>query len=609
MRYLDRPLWSRRLSAILVALLALRSAPARAQTGENVLVIVNGSSHVSDEIGTYYAGKRGVPGDQVLRLTMPTTEQITRAVYESQIERPIATWLRMHAAQDRILYLVVTKDVPLRIAGSAGPTGTIASVDSELTLIYRRLAGNPSPIAGSVENPYFAGDRPIAAAKPFSHQAQDVYLVARLDGYTVEDVKALIDRGSAPSTAGRVLLDGRLELTQSPGNRWLVKAGDTLNKLPGWSDRVVLDITSKPLRDEPDVLGYYSWGSSDRTLGTRHPNLHFTPGAVGGEFVSTDARTFQEPPATWQVNRTDTPYRGSHQSLIGDLIRDGITGVSGSVAEPSISAVVRPDILFPAYVSGFNLVEAYYLSIPKLSWQTVVIGDPLCAPFRTQTLSAGELDPPVDEITELPRFLSERRVALLREQTTSANAAKLFARSGALATRGDDAAARQALEQATTIDPSFSTAQFALAGMDDLAGRSDDAIDRFRGILAKSPNDPVALNNLAYALAVEKGEPEEALPFAKRAIRVPHAAAEAVDTLAWIYHLLGRDTDAEPLIIAAVKQLPGKPHVRLHAAIILAANGNGGSAMKNLEAAIRLDATLEQRTDVQELRSRLPAVK
>jgi uncharacterized protein (TIGR03790 family) len=593
----------------LILLLAAWVSPASAQSGENVLVIVNGASRASDEIGDYYARKRAIPSDQVLRLTLPSTEQISRAVYAAQIERPIAKWLTTHAAQDRILYLVLTKDVPLRISGSTGPDGTIASVDSELTLIYRKTAGNAVAVAGSVDNPYFAGDRPVAEAKPFSHESQDMYLVARLDGYTVEDVKALIDRGSAPSTAGRVLLDGRFELTQSPGNRWLVKANETLTKLPGWSDRVVLDITHKPLRDESDVLGYYSWGSNDRTLGTRHPNIRFTPGALGGEFVSTDARTFQEPPATWQVNRTDMVYRGSHQSLIGDLIRDGISGVGGSVAEPYISATVRPDILFPAYVSGFNLVEAYYLAIPKLSWQTIVVGDPLCAPFKTQTLNARELDPPLDPSTGLPGFLSERRLAALTTLTTNRDAAKLFVKSGVLAASGDEAGAREALEQATTIDQSFITADLVLAGMYRVADRWDDAIDRFRRVVAKNPNHPIALNDLAYALAVGKHAPDEALPLAKRAYRVPHAAAEAVDTLAWIYHLLGRDGEAEPLITTAARLMPGKPEVLLHAAIILAATGNGGGAIKNLDAAVRLDATLDQRADVQELRKRLPASK
>jgi uncharacterized protein (TIGR03790 family) len=56
-----------------------------------------------------------------------------------------------------------------------------------------------------------------------------------------------------------------------------------------------------------------------------------------------------------------------------------VTGASGHVAEPYLAFTQRPDRLFPAYYGGRNLAESYYLSIPALSWQNVVIGDPLCS--------------------------------------------------------------------------------------------------------------------------------------------------------------------------------------------------------------------------------------
>ncbi len=97
-------------------------------------------------------------------------------------------------------------------------------------------------------------------------------------------------------------------------------------------------------------------------------------------FLSTEARTFTEPPAGWTtgpwIDRSKF-YAGSAQSLTGDLIRDGVTGVAGQVAEPFVDATIRPNILFPAYLSGFNLAEAFYLGMPFVSWQTVVVGDPL----------------------------------------------------------------------------------------------------------------------------------------------------------------------------------------------------------------------------------------
>jgi len=597
----------RRAAALTLLLVAGWTGPAGAQSVDNVLIVSNANSRVSEEVALYYSRKRAVRGEQILRLNVPVAEEISRAAYQAQIEGPIMAWLAANSAQDRILYLVLAKDVPLRIAGTGGPNGTVASVDSELTLIYRKAAGQPVGQTGPLPNPYFIGTSPLADAKPFSHRTQDLYLVTRLDGYTFDDVKGLIDRGMAPSQQGIIVLDGRLELQQSPGNAALVKAAVALGKLPGWSDRTVLDTTFKVLRDQTNVLGYYSWGSNDLAIRVRHLQNQFVAGALAGEFVSTDARTFQEPSETWQVN--NRPYRGSHQSLIGDLIRDGITGVAGHVAEPYLNATIRPDILFPAYASGFNLAESFYLAMPSVSWQTVVVGDPLCAPFKTTSLGAADLDPAIDPATELPKFLSERRVARLTALGAKPDAARSFARAEVRRTRHDDAGAREALEQATTADESFLVAQLLLGSLYEESEQWDAAIARYQRVIAKSPNQFSALNNLAYVLAVKKKDPAAALPLAKRAYAASKGAPAVTDTLAWTLHLTGNDAEALPLITGAAKQLPATAEVHWHAAIILAATGGADAAKRELETAVGLDAKVNEIVDVQELRKRLGTPK
>lgn len=57
---------------------------------------------------------------------------------------------------------------------------------------------------------------------------------------------------------------------------------------------------------------------------------------------------------------------------------EGVTSATGQVYEPYLTFCPRPDILLPAYLSGCNLAESFYLSIPALSWQNIVVGDPLC---------------------------------------------------------------------------------------------------------------------------------------------------------------------------------------------------------------------------------------
>ena len=117
------------------------------------------------------------------------------------------------------------------------------------------------------------------------------------------------------------------------------------------------------------------------------------------------------------------------------------------------------------------------------------------------------------------------------------------------------------------------------------------------------------MNNLAWLLATRKNDPAQALSFAKRAYTLPKPGPEAVDTLAWVQHLLGNDADAEPLIASASRLQPGNAEIHWHAAAIMAAVGNAQAATRELDTATRLDSTLSGRADVQELRGRLNVPK
>jgi uncharacterized protein (TIGR03790 family) len=93
-------------------------------------------------------------------------------------------------------------------------------------------------------------------------------------------------------------------------------------------------------------------------------------------------RTLKRPPddwayTTWQDH--EHQWAGSPQSLTADLIHEGATGASGNVYEPYLAACARPDYVLPAYFEGRNLAESFYLGISFLSWQTVILGDPLCS--------------------------------------------------------------------------------------------------------------------------------------------------------------------------------------------------------------------------------------
>ncbi|MCU0799053.1 MAG: TIGR03790 family protein [Candidatus Thermoplasmatota archaeon] len=106
------------------------------------------------------------------------------------------------------------------------------------------------------------------------------------------------------------------------------------------------------------------------------PHNQWVPGGIAETCVSTGGRSMAY--GTWYG-----------QSLVADLIRDGVTGVKGYVYEPFLSAISHADILFPAYYSSYNLAEAYWMGSEFGSWMDTVLGDPKCAPYLNERADMG----------------------------------------------------------------------------------------------------------------------------------------------------------------------------------------------------------------------------
>lgn len=343
--------------------------------GRNVLVVVNDNSAVSRNIAEYYAIRRSIPKTNLCHIRASDNETISRAQYNADVAAPIAACLRSGGLVETVLYIVTTLGVPLRIDGTGGGMeADYAAVDSELTLLYSDMKRRaPHPVKGSLPNPFF-GRKDSA----FTHPQFPIYLVTRLAAYDFEGVKAIVDRSLQAANKGKFVIDQR-DSGEESADEWLHSAAIFLP-----ADRVVLDRSTKVLYGETDVIGYASWGSNDKHRSRRFPGFHWLPGAIMTEFVSTNARTFKKPPDSWNIVGNDwkTPsamFADSPQTMTADYLLEGATGASGHVYEPYLVQTPHPELLLPAYYKGRNLAESYYLSIRSLSWQNIVVGDPLCS--------------------------------------------------------------------------------------------------------------------------------------------------------------------------------------------------------------------------------------
>jgi uncharacterized protein (TIGR03790 family) len=350
---------------------AILAAVVQAQTPAQVLVVINRQSPLSTGIGDYYMTKRSIPRANLCTINTPPVNDIARAVYDSDIETQISRCLTNGKLTQSILYIVTTQGVPLRIKGEQASLQTTASsVDSELTLLYGKLHGATVSLPGPIPNPFF-GKRD----SPFRHPQFPIYLVTRLAGWDMTDLKAIVDRALLARNTGKFIIDLRAD-NATQGNQWLRAAALLLPK-----DRTIVDDTGKILTGIKDVIGYASWGSNDKDRHERFLHFQWLPGAIATEFVSFDGRTFDRPPDKWNLggwkDSPGTMFAGAPQTLTSDYLHEGASGASGQVWEPYLHLVPRPDFVLPAYFEGRNLAESFYMGIPALSWMTVVAGDPL----------------------------------------------------------------------------------------------------------------------------------------------------------------------------------------------------------------------------------------
>lgn len=372
-----------------LALVSIRAAP-------RVLILANLDDGESLKVARYYAEKRGLPESAIVALPMPLTEEITWPQFVTSIWNPLlreaivrgdvdamAMNLKDELGRTKIIpaghkldALVVCRGVPLRVAhddahydASSNPLTknpplrtNEGAVDSELTL----LATNCPPIAALLPNPVFSANTEAEVEEA----VHVVIPVGRLDGVTVDDAKALVDRALAAERdglAGRAYVDIRGDVSDAykVGDEWMEACAVELAAL-GFDtdvDRAGGTIPAYARFDAP-VL-YFGWYASDINGPFAAPGFRFPPGAIALHIHSFSAKTLRSPTQGWT----------------GPLVAKGVTATVGNVGEPYLEFTHRPNLLLHALAQGKPLGVAALRSINALSWKGIVVGDPLYRPF------------------------------------------------------------------------------------------------------------------------------------------------------------------------------------------------------------------------------------
>ena len=359
---------------------------------ERVLIVVNKSDPASIEIGNYYAQKRNIPKKNIFQISPPNKETISWDEFITYIFNPLRIQLVKSKWLNGILYdkfdkfgrieyipldhkidfLVFSSGIPYRIKNNPElieiskdfPINTPefcvtnASVDNELTLLCEKN----SPVIGFVINPIYKVF-PLDQA-----QKSSIIRTSRLDGPNEACIKQMIDNAlytEKQGLRGRAYID--LEGPYPKGNEWLTHIAQSLKSL-GFETIINTKkgklFTKNDRFDDP--IFYFGWHTKNITGPFTNPDFKFPPGAIAIHIHSHSAIKLRSTQETW----------------VGPFIARGVTATIGNVYEPYLDLSHHIDILWEGLTKNLSWGEATYYSLISLSWQTIVIGDPLYQPFK-----------------------------------------------------------------------------------------------------------------------------------------------------------------------------------------------------------------------------------
>ncbi len=206
-------------------------------------------------------------------------------------------------------------------------------------------------------------------------------------------------------------------------------------------------------------------------------------------------------------------------------------------------------------------------------------------------------------------FMAERNQSSAEEELKKAMAIDdgylpaFSAYASLLAARNQTGEAVEQYKKIIEKKPSASI--FTLIGMlEDARGNAAEAEKNYRKALEVEPEMPIAANNLAWLIAANGGNLDEALQLAQTTVNKNQTAAGYRDTLGWVYHKKGLHAPAVEQLKKAVMldELEARqantnvnPAYRLRLGMALASAGDKSSARREVEISLQNGKNLSEK--------------
>ena len=168
---------------------------------------------------------------------------------------------------------------------------------------------------------------------------------------------------------------------------------------------------------------------------------------------------------------------------------------------------------------------------------------------------------------------------------------------------GQHAKAKKTLSDWVKANPKSLSASMRLASLYQGSGENQKAIALYDAILKMDSKQVVALNNIAWLLAVQKDQ--RALDLAKRAYTVGKEIPSVIDTYGWVLMQFGQVSKALPILQEALIKAPHEADIRFHLAQALEKSGRKQEALAEVRRALDTQGRFSERANAQALLSRL----
>ena len=331
------------------------------ESGLNVIVVVNQNSSNSVALGNDYCELRGVPPQNLLRLTGWTggATNWTPNQFYSYLRNPLLNLVATRGLTNQADLVLLSMDIPYRVTDGNNENSTTSA-------LFYGFKTNGAPVAGyascslpdSSSNSYAYAERPFRLAPPGTATTNS-FLAMMLTDTSLTRAETILHRAVAADQTDptqRVALE---ETTDTARNVRFLEANNAVfeNQIAG-NDAVTNVVSNNTTF--ANVFGFQT-GFANFSLATNS----FVPGALADNLTSFGGYILE--------NSGQTPL------LV--FVESGAAASYGTVVEPCNYLQKFPDPEDYFYQTrGFSLAEAYYQSVLN-PFQGLMVGEPLCAPF------------------------------------------------------------------------------------------------------------------------------------------------------------------------------------------------------------------------------------